>query len=105
MVAEFIHRQSPRSQGPFVYVNCVAISDEPIESTLFGHERGAFTTAVARKEGRLEAAAGGTASTRSATSRRACSRSFSTSSNQASSSAWKHPHHSRRLPRDRRDEP
>lgn len=61
VVAEFIHRQSPRSQGPFVYVNCVAISDELIESTLFGHERGAFTTAVARKEGRLEAAAGGTA--------------------------------------------
>ncbi len=61
MLAEYIHRQSPRQKGPFVYVNCVALSDDLIESTLFGHERGAFTGAVARKEGRLEAAAGGTA--------------------------------------------
>jgi len=61
VLAEYIHHQSPRNQGPFVYVNCVAISDELIESTLFGHERGAFTNAVTRKEGRLEAAAGGTA--------------------------------------------
>jgi DNA-binding NtrC family response regulator len=59
--AEALHARSPRAPGPFVYVNCVAISDELIESTLFGHERGAFTGAVARKEGRLEAAAGGTA--------------------------------------------
>jgi DNA-binding NtrC family response regulator len=59
--AESIHARSPRDKGPFVYVNCVAISDELIESTLFGHERGAFTGAVQRKEGRLEAAAGGTA--------------------------------------------
>jgi DNA-binding NtrC family response regulator len=61
MLAEHIHQRSPRREGPFVYVNCVALSDELIESTLFGHERGAFTGAVARKEGRLEAAAGGTA--------------------------------------------
>ncbi|MBI5836403.1 MAG: sigma-54-dependent Fis family transcriptional regulator [Candidatus Eisenbacteria bacterium] len=61
VLAEFIHRRSPRAAGPFVYVNCVALSDELIESTLFGHEKGAFTGAVARKEGRLEAAAGGTA--------------------------------------------
>jgi DNA-binding NtrC family response regulator len=44
-----------------VYVNCVAISDELIESTLFGHEKGAFTGAVSRKPGRLETADGGTA--------------------------------------------
>ena len=61
MIAELIHRRSPRHDGPFVYVNCVAISDDLIESTLFGHERGAFSGAVARKEGRLEAATGGTA--------------------------------------------
>jgi DNA-binding NtrC family response regulator len=61
VVAEYIHAQSPRSTGAFVYVNCVAISDELIESTLFGHEKGAFTGAVSRKPGRLEAAAGGTA--------------------------------------------
>jgi len=61
VLAEFIHRASPRAGGPFVYVNCVAISDELIESTLFGHEKGAFTGAVARKTGRLELAAGGTA--------------------------------------------
>ncbi len=61
MLAEYIHERSPRAKAPFVYVNCVALSDELIESTLFGHERGAFTGAVTRKEGRLEAAAGGTA--------------------------------------------
>ena len=61
VVAEYIHARSPRRDGPFVYVNCVAISNELIESTLFGHERGAFTGAQARKLGRLEAAAGGTA--------------------------------------------
>jgi CheY-like chemotaxis protein len=49
VVAEHIHRLSPRSAGPFVYVNCVAISDELIESTLFGHEKGAFTGAVGKK--------------------------------------------------------
>jgi DNA-binding NtrC family response regulator len=61
VLAEYIHRASARAGGPFVYVNCAALSDELIESTLFGHEKGAFTGAVARKEGRLEAAAGGTA--------------------------------------------
>jgi len=61
VLAEHIHRRSPRANGPFIYVNCVALSDELIESSLFGHEKGAFTGALARKEGRLEAAAGGTA--------------------------------------------
>jgi DNA-binding NtrC family response regulator len=61
VLAEFIHQQSPRSQGPFVYINCVALTDELIESTLFGHEKGAFTGALSRKEGRVEAANGGTA--------------------------------------------
>jgi len=61
VVAEYIHSRSPRRDGPFVYVNCVAISNDLIESTLFGHERGAFTGAQTRKPGRLEAAAGGTA--------------------------------------------
>ena len=61
IVAEHIHAESPLRDGPFIYVNCVAISDDLIESTLFGHEKGAFTGAVSRKPGRLEAAAGGTA--------------------------------------------
>jgi two-component system, NtrC family, response regulator AtoC len=61
VLAEFIHASSPRREGPFVYVNCVALSDELVESTLFGHEKGAFTGAINRKEGRLESAAGGTA--------------------------------------------
>ncbi len=61
VVSEFIHESSPRKDGPFVYVNCVAISEDLIESTLFGHERGSFTGAVARKPGRLEGANGGTA--------------------------------------------
>jgi two-component system response regulator HydG len=61
VLAEHFHARSGRARGPFAYVNCVAISDDLIESTLFGHERGAFTGAVARKTGRLEIAAGGTA--------------------------------------------
>ncbi len=61
VLAEFVHRKSPRNDGPFVYVNCVAISDELIESTLFGHEKGSFTGADGRKTGRLETASGGTA--------------------------------------------
>ncbi|MCC7137351.1 MAG: sigma-54-dependent Fis family transcriptional regulator [Planctomycetes bacterium] len=61
VLAERVHALSPRAAGPFVYVNCVALSDDLVESTLFGHEKGAFTGAVARKEGRVEAAAGGTA--------------------------------------------
>ena len=61
VVAEYIHSRSNRRDGPFVYVNCVAISNDLIESTLFGHERGAFTGAQQRKAGRLEAAGGGTA--------------------------------------------
>ena len=61
VLAEYIHANSNRSGGPFVYVNCVAISADLVESTLFGHERGAFTGAVGRKLGRLEGAAGGTA--------------------------------------------
>jgi DNA-binding NtrC family response regulator len=61
VLAEMIHHRSPRSRGPFVYINCVALSDDLIESTLFGHEKGAFTGAIALKEGRIEAASGGTA--------------------------------------------
>jgi len=61
VLSEFIHRSSGRSGGPFVYINCVALSDELIESTLFGHEKGAFTGALSQKPGRVEAAAGGTA--------------------------------------------
>jgi two-component system response regulator HydG len=61
MVAEYVHHQSPRKKGPFLYVNCVAIPRELMESTLFGHEAGAFTGATKRRIGRLEAADGGTA--------------------------------------------
>jgi DNA-binding NtrC family response regulator len=61
VLAELLHRRSPRHAAAFVYVNCVALSDELVESTLFGHEKGAFTGAVERKRGRLELAAGGTA--------------------------------------------
>ena len=60
-VAEYVHRKSDRANGPFVYVNCVAVNDEMIESTLFGHEKGAFTGAIARRIGRLETAHDGTA--------------------------------------------
>ncbi|MFO0667974.1 MAG: sigma-54 dependent transcriptional regulator [Polyangiaceae bacterium] len=60
LLARFIHERSTRSQGPFVAVNCSAIPETILESELFGHERGAFTGAVAKREGRFAKAAGGT---------------------------------------------
>jgi len=60
LVARLIHRQSSRAAGPFIDVNCSAIPAGLMESELFGHERGAFTGAQAKKTGLVEAANGGT---------------------------------------------
>ncbi len=60
LLAQFIHQHSPRSQAPFVYVNCATLSETLIESDLFGHEKGAFTGAHQMKQGRVELAHGGT---------------------------------------------
>ena len=60
LIAQAIHWASDRQEGPFVAVNCAAIPEHLLESELFGHERGAFTGAVARRSGRFERAHGGT---------------------------------------------
>lgn len=60
LAARFIHEASPRAKGPFVAVNCAALPESLLEAELFGHEKGAFTGAIARKEGRFERAHGGT---------------------------------------------
>jgi len=59
LVANALHYRSPRRSQPLIKMNCAALSRELVESELFGHERGAFTGAVARREGKFEAADGG----------------------------------------------
>jgi DNA-binding NtrC family response regulator len=60
LIAQAIHQRSPRRSAPFVKVSCAALPETLLESELFGHERGSFTGALARRAGRFEIAAGGT---------------------------------------------
>jgi DNA-binding NtrC family response regulator len=60
LVARWLHEKSNRANGPLIEVNCAAIPSELIESELFGHEKGAFTSAVAQRKGKFEQAEGGT---------------------------------------------
>ncbi len=60
VLARFIHQQSPRAAKPFIAINCAAIPDNMLEATLFGHEKGSFTGAIASAPGKFELAEGGT---------------------------------------------
>ncbi len=60
LLARYIHERSSRGKGPFLAVNCAAIPETILESELFGHERGAFTGAITKKDGRFAKAGGGT---------------------------------------------
>jgi len=60
LISYLVHRYSRRAQGPYVRVNCAALTDSLLESELFGHEKGAFTGAYAQRKGRFEMAHGGT---------------------------------------------
>jgi len=60
LVARWLHEKSNRAAGPLVEVNCAAIPSELIESELFGHEKGSFTSAIAQRKGKFEMAEGGT---------------------------------------------
>ena len=60
LVAKALHAHSSRCEGPFIVVNCAALPETLLESELFGHEKGAFTGAIAQKKGRFELAGGGT---------------------------------------------
>ena len=60
LVARWLHQKSKRANGPLIEVNCASIPSELIESELFGHEKGSFTSAFAQKKGKFELAEGGT---------------------------------------------
>ncbi len=60
LIANLIHNESPRSERPFVAINCASLPDSLLESELFGHEKGAFTNAIQMKQGLVEVANGGT---------------------------------------------
>ena len=60
MFARYLHASSDRAEGPFVAINCAALPEHLLESELFGHEKGSFTGAIARKLGKFEMASGGT---------------------------------------------
>jgi two-component system, NtrC family, response regulator len=60
LIAQALHEESPRRDRPFIKVSCAALSETLLESELFGHEKGAFTGAIGRREGRFELADGGT---------------------------------------------
>ena len=89
LVARCLHFNGPRKAGPFIAVNCAAVPEPLFESELFGHERGAFTGAAARRVGYFERAAGGrSCSTRSATCSLRCRRSCCGCSRSGRSSGW-----------------
>jgi two-component system, NtrC family, response regulator AtoC len=95
VAARLLHETSPRAKKPFIAINCAVLTEDLLESELFGHEKGSFTGAHAQRRGRIELADGErSSSTRSESSSQASRQSSSACSRSVASSDWEDPRRS-----------